>query len=632
MHKTLKYTFLFLFLLIGNISKAQIVHIPDAFFKQDLINKGVDKNNDQEISFEETIEITNLKIGGASSQILDLSGLEAFTELKSLEVNVVGIKELDMNNTKIEDLQLDVDSLTELNISLLENLDQLVITKSLIDTLKTSSNTKLKQVFLNTNPQLKAILFPEENQIEELTVWDAHSTYNLFDFGSLNLLKKLDFSVGRQRGLMDWSSLTLPTSGQLKSLILFNVHGIDTLFIPRYVEEVEYFSDSIPMQLMQDTQVKSITAFSLGAKVLGLEQAAKLEELIITGGINDSLDLKNSPLLKTLSHDSGLKHLDVSQNLSLASISINNSLLDSMDLSNNLMLSDINLSDNAFLSKVCFWQVPIYGNITLNTPGSPNASLEVCYPISTKLISPMPQCPNEELEFVSSGDVSYWWSEIDNPEEVLSEGGDTTILAPLVNGRYVIHGQKGGTDTVDVLVKEAFTPRVDFDYLGKGNTCGELVYAAKDTFMAGETPLYTLYVNGVPRESSSNGSIKTKEVSYGDTVLFNMQSSSKECLLANQVFSDSKLSFFTAEEACVKVYELITPNGDGKNDFFVVDNLSKFPGSLVSIYNSWGEKVYETINYKNNWNGHQLKNGSYFYTIIVLPINQVLRGRVLLTR
>lgn len=63
------------------------------------------------------------------------------------------------------------------------------------------------------------------------------------------------------------------------------------------------------------------------------------------------------------------------------------------------------------------------------------------------------------------------------------------------------------------------------------------------------------------------------------------------------------------------VPNIITPNGDGKNDVLVIKDLSFFPGSQLLIFNRWGNEVYRSENYANNWNGSGLADGTYFYIL-----------------
>lgn len=76
----------------------------------------------------------------------------------------------------------------------------------------------------------------------------------------------------------------------------------------------------------------------------------------------------------------------------------------------------------------------------------------------------------------------------------------------------------------------------------------------------------------------------------------------------------------------ITVYNGVSPNGDGMNDFFNIENIQFVePTNSVSIYNRWGDKVYEQENYnsddpdkrfegKQN-NGTELSSGIYFYKV-----------------
>lgn len=60
-----------------------------------------------------------------------------------------------------------------------------------------------------------------------------------------------------------------------------------------------------------------------------------------------------------------------------------------------------------------------------------------------------------------------------------------------------------------------------------------------------------------------------------------------------------------AEDECedleVWVPNSFTPNGDGLNDVFQIVNLP--PGSKLSVFNRWGEVIYQSSNYGNDWDG-----------------------------
>jgi gliding motility-associated-like protein len=79
----------------------------------------------------------------------------------------------------------------------------------------------------------------------------------------------------------------------------------------------------------------------------------------------------------------------------------------------------------------------------------------------------------------------------------------------------------------------------------------------------------------------------------------------------------------------IEVYNSLSPNGDGKNDIFVIRNIDFYPENTLSIYNRWGIEVYRVNSYGQNDNFFkgfsdgrftvsrdvELPEGAYFYTL-----------------
>lgn len=67
----------------------------------------------------------------------------------------------------------------------------------------------------------------------------------------------------------------------------------------------------------------------------------------------------------------------------------------------------------------------------------------------------------------------------------------------------------------------------------------------------------------------------------------------------------------------LKAVNTFTPNADGVNDYWYVENVEIYQGFRLSFFNAVGELVFETENYQNNWdamyNGNPLPEGVYFY-------------------
>lgn len=75
----------------------------------------------------------------------------------------------------------------------------------------------------------------------------------------------------------------------------------------------------------------------------------------------------------------------------------------------------------------------------------------------------------------------------------------------------------------------------------------------------------------------------------------------------------------------LKIPNIFTPNGDGINDYFEIgygeegqpinDLNEYFLSHKLVIFNRWGRTVYESNNYRNDWDGGNLPDGTYFYVL-----------------
>ncbi|MFP5080288.1 Ig-like domain-containing protein [Pedobacter sp. JCM 36344] len=89
--------------------------------------------------------------------------------------------------------------------------------------------------------------------------------------------------------------------------------------------------------------------------------------------------------------------------------------------------------------------------------------------------------------------------------------------------------------------------------------------------------------------------------------------------------SPSELTQVTLLKEPMKIPGGFSPNGDGINDFFVIENaLSKVIN--LEVYNRWGNRIYRSKDYKNTWDGRTTEGiyvgsevpvGTYYYTIII---------------
>ena len=77
----------------------------------------------------------------------------------------------------------------------------------------------------------------------------------------------------------------------------------------------------------------------------------------------------------------------------------------------------------------------------------------------------------------------------------------------------------------------------------------------------------------------------------------------------------------------ITVYNALSPNGDGKNEFLTIQYIDILPETQknqVYIYNRWGDEVFEVNDYNNldrvfkgdSNNGKKLPTGTYYYKIV----------------
>ncbi|WP_257669953.1 T9SS type B sorting domain-containing protein, partial [Parapedobacter tibetensis] len=88
-------------------------------------------------------------------------------------------------------------------------------------------------------------------------------------------------------------------------------------------------------------------------------------------------------------------------------------------------------------------------------------------------------------------------------------------------------------------------------------------------------------------------------------------------------------------DAILVIPNLFTPNGDGLNDRFVIRNLLQYSSRELLVLNRWGNQVYKSTNYNNDWDGGSLSEGTYYYILRVRNDNgewQTYKGAVALIR
>ncbi|MBN2891663.1 MAG: gliding motility-associated C-terminal domain-containing protein [Bacteroidales bacterium] len=92
-------------------------------------------------------------------------------------------------------------------------------------------------------------------------------------------------------------------------------------------------------------------------------------------------------------------------------------------------------------------------------------------------------------------------------------------------------------------------------------------------------------------------------------------------------------SIFVDFEYCGEIYipNIFTPNNDGINETFYIKGILHETWQIF-IYNRWGEIVYESEDYKGDWDGGKCSEGTYYYILQKPDTETIFSGHVRIYR
>uniref|UniRef100_UPI004047EBF7 leucine-rich repeat domain-containing protein n=1 Tax=Flavobacterium sp. TaxID=239 RepID=UPI004047EBF7 len=240
----MKKIILFFAIAIHAFSFSQNVNIPDANFKNALLQHGVtitgvgiskiDANNDGEIQITEAGAYTG-RIDCSNLSISDLTGIEAFTALTKLYCDFNQLTSLNVSqNTALIDLRCFNNQLTSLDVSQNTSLTQLHCSSNQLASLNLGLNTTLNELICFNN-QLTSLDVSQNTSLtqlhcytNQLTSLDVSQNTSLIRFNcSENQLTSLDVSQSTVLTMLycndnQLTSLDVSQSTTLTSLYCYN--------------------------------------------------------------------------------------------------------------------------------------------------------------------------------------------------------------------------------------------------------------------------------------------------------------------------------------------------------------------------------------------------------------------------
>ena len=365
----MKHLLLTLIFLSSFSASAQIVNIPDANFKNALLNHNpvIDTNGDGEIqvSEAEAVLVLDLSYGNIS----DLTGVEAFiniyrlscfvnfltqldisenTELLYLDVGVNSLSTLDLtNNLQLIDLDCSDNQLTSIDISNNSNLTDLYCERNMLTSLNISQNPSLINLSCGQNP---------------LSTLDVSQNLNL-EFINVYTTQLSDIDVSNNTNLID---LNL-SDNQLTSLDVSQISNLEALsFLANEISNIDV-SNNPALRVLQcmDNQLTNI-------------------------------DVSQNPELVVLTcGDNPITSIDVSQNALLRGIEFSNTLISEIDLSNNPLLCGVEGNNNFSLNYV-----------NIKNGNNPQLIISNCF-ASNFMDSSLNLLNNPNLQFICVDDTNF---------------------------------------------------------------------------------------------------------------------------------------------------------------------------------------------------------------------------------
>ena len=229
-------------------------------------------------------------------------------------------------------------------------------------------------------------------------------------------------------------------------------------------------------------------------------------------------------------------------------------------------------------------------------------------------------CPGELLTLsVDSTWAAILWNTGDTTNSIATGGGTITV-------QFTDNFGCTGTDSVVITPSPAIQAGFSIDPEGIGKDGSLINFFDQSQAFSG---IIASYLWGFGDGNSSQ--LQNPTHTYQDAGIYPV----KLVVENTDGCKDSLIIDYTVVDG-VNPPNIFTPNGDNINDFFVVENLEFFEGSSLSVFNRWGELIFQSDDYRNNWDGttyvgRPLNDGVYFYILKVPELGE-FTGNVTLMR
>ncbi len=160
-----------------------------------------------------------------------------------------------------------------------------------------------------------------------------------------------------------------------------------------------------------------------------------------------------------------------------------------------------------------------------------------------------------------------------------------------------------GNYSVRLIATSSANKKDTFDFPLVVGASPEFATTIGDTISCGEANVNLKCTGGVSYAWAPCNGANCNSSDYFTTINATTQFTVQATDANGCIDIDTVFAFLTSNEEGVVVPNAFSPNGDGINDCIKVIHTTKFTDFYFTVYNRWGEKVFETANPEECWNG-----------------------------
>ena len=227
----------------------------------------------------------------------------------------------------------------------------------------------------------------------------------------------------------------------------------------------------------------------------------------------------------------------------------------------------------------------------------------------------------ENLSSVEQGDISYQWDFGDGSGSIDIEPLHQYDLPGTYNIQLIATTGEGCVDEVtrDLII---FAPPAPFAGVDTTVSKG---FSVQLTASGGEIYSWS------PVASLSNSNI-------ADPLATPLETTEYEVLVTNEHGCQDvdSVTVEVLDDFKVIATNVLTPDGNGSNDTWMIENIETFGSANVTVFDRWGAVVFQQSGYQNDWAGTAgkdiLPDGTYFYIVTFDDSDQVYKGSITIIR